>query len=164
MNLVRTTAAQGSLAMICDENEVLLKKAASLAPDAVETTKMSEVLENPAVEAVMVATPSPYHFPHAKSAILAGKHVYVEKPLTLSVRDAEELVALAERHKRILMVGHLLKYHPAVLHIKKMIDSGELGELYYVYSHRLNLGVIRKEENALWSLAPHDISVLLFFI
>jgi UDP-2-acetamido-3-amino-2,3-dideoxy-glucuronate N-acetyltransferase len=97
----------------------------------------------------------------AREALLAGKDVFVEKPLALRVGDAEELVALAHRRKRILMVGHILEYHPAILKLKELVDAGELGELHYLYSHRLNLGKVRQEENILWSFAPHDISVIL---
>jgi predicted dehydrogenase len=101
------------------------------------------------------------HYAMAREALLSGKHVYVEKPMTLTAEHAEDLVALAEQQKRKLMVGHLLVYHPAVEYIKRLIDTGELGEILYMYCQRLNLGVVRQQENAFWSLAPHDISVIL---
>src|SRR5207253_7776143 len=99
------------------------------------------------------------HFDVARRAILAGKHVMVEKPMTLTTTDADALTGLADRHGRVLMVGHLLEYHPIVRHIRQMIDGGELGEVRYLVSERLNLGTVRADENAWWSLAPHDISV-----
>ncbi|HUK62691.1 MAG TPA: Gfo/Idh/MocA family oxidoreductase, partial [Dongiaceae bacterium] len=104
------------------------------------------------------------HYPLAKLLLEAGKDVYVEKPLTLEVAHAEELVALARKHGRILMVGHLLLFHPAVRHLKDMLDHGELGDVYYLYSQRVNLGKVRRDENALWSFAPHDLSVILHLI
>ena len=116
------------------------------------------------VDAVVIATPAVTHFKLARQALLAGKHVLVEKPLTMTSQEGEELVNLAEERGRILMVDHLLEYHPAVVTLKKLVDKGELGKLLHLTSERLNLGVIRSEENALWSLAPHDISVILYLL
>ena len=116
------------------------------------------------VDAVVIATPAVTHFDLAREALLAGRHVLVEKPITLASREAEELVDIAKREERILMVDHLLEYHPAIRKLKDMADKGELGRLLHLTSERLNLGVIRSEENALWSLAPHDISVILYLL
>jgi UDP-2-acetamido-3-amino-2,3-dideoxy-glucuronate N-acetyltransferase len=114
------------------------------------------------INAVAIATPAATHYALAKKALLAGKDVFVEKPLALQVSEAEELESIAREHGRILMVDHLLRYHPAVNKIKELIDNGTLGQLRYIYSNRLNIGRLRREENALWSFAPHDISVILY--
>jgi predicted dehydrogenase len=116
------------------------------------------------VDGVVIATPAVTHFDLAREALLAGKHVLVEKPITLRSREAEELVDIAKHEERILMVDHLLEYHPAVRKLRDLVDKGELGKLFHLTSQRLNLGVIRSEENALWSLAPHDISVILYLL
>jgi len=116
------------------------------------------------IEAVVISSPAITHYELAKKAMLAGLDVFVEKPFTLKVSHAEELVELAEKNKRILMVGHLLEYHPVVRRLKTMIKSGELGPLYYIYTQRVNLGRIRGDENALWSFAPHDISQILYML
>jgi predicted dehydrogenase len=116
------------------------------------------------VQAVVIATPAPHHHAVARMALEAGKDVYVEKPFTLEIRHAEELIALAAARKRVLMVGHLLEYHPVVTRLKEMIGREELGRLYYIYSQRVNLGTVRTDENALWNFAPHDISVIMFLL
>ena len=121
----------------------------------------SDVLADANVDAVVLATPAVMHFEMARQAIEAGKDVYVEKPLALNVEEGAELVRLAERSGRIMMVGHILQYHPAVRKLKELIVAGELGRIDYIYSNRLNMGKIRTEENILWSFAPHDISVVL---
>lgn len=162
-NLVRNFAGlkECRLKTVCDLNEKTLaghKAAFGVAT----TTQADEVLKDTEIEAVVVATPAPSHFDVARQALESGKHVYVEKPMTLSVADAESLVALAEKQNRKLMVGHLLEYHSCVRKLKELIDSGELGDVYYMYTQRLNLGIVRKDENAWWSLAPHDVSVILY--
>lgn len=162
-NLVRNFAGlkECRLKTVCDLNENTLaghKAAFGVAT----TTQADEVLKDTEIEAVVVATPAPSHFDVARQALESGKHVYVEKPMTLSVADAESLVALAEKQNRKLMVGHLLEYHSCVRKLKELIDSGELGDVYYMYTQRLNLGIVRKDENAWWSLAPHDVSVILY--
>jgi len=116
----------------------------------------------PEITAVVIAAPAPLHYPLAKKALLANKDVFVEKPFTLNVRDANELIALAGERGRVLMVGHLLEYHPAVNRIRDMVQAGELGDVYYIYTQRVNLGRIRGDENAMWSFAPHDISQILY--
>ena len=119
------------------------------------------MLADPEVDAVVVATPVPTHAELARRVLEAGKHCFVEKPLAQSVAEAEEVVASARAAGRVLMVGHLLEYHPGLEQLKQLADSGELGELHYIYGNRLNLGQLRADENALWSLGAHDVSVLL---
>lgn len=150
------------LKYICDANEQLLARQSGIYPSATLTTDFQTVLDDADVDAVAIVTPAPTHYALAKSALLAGKHVYVEKPMTLTAEHSEELVELAEKLDRKLMVGHLLEYHPAVARMKSLIDTGALGDLHYMYCQRLNLGVVRNNENAFWSLAPHDISIILY--
>lgn len=150
------------LSYICDASGDTLSRHVPQNPGAIPTTSFETVLQDSTVDAVAIATPAPFHYEMAKSALLAGKHVFVEKPMTLHAAHAEELVELSESLDRKLMVGHLLEYHPAVQYMKQCVDQGELGELYYMYCQRLNLGVVRQQENAFWSLAPHDISVILY--
>jgi predicted dehydrogenase len=128
------------------------------------TAELSDVLGDARVQGVVVATDAPSHFAVADAALRAGKDVFVEKPLALSSRDADALVALAEREGRMLMVGHLLLFHPAVERLREIVTSGELGDVLYVTTHRLNLGVVRRDENAWWSLAPHDLSVIGYLL
>ena len=128
------------------------------------TADYNDVLENDLIEAVVLAVPAIQHFDLAYAALAAGKHVYVEKPMTLTSGDSKVLVELAKEKRLVLMVGHLLKYHPAVEMLKKIIEDKVLGEIYYIYSQRVNLGIVRKDENALWSLAPHDISIILYLL
>ncbi len=165
-NVVRSFSQtrRAKLCVLCDENEEVIARQAVLYPYAATTTQYSEILAESNIHAVALVTPSPSHFNLAVQALNAGKHVFVEKPLSLTVGDAKELVALAEKKQRVVMVGHLLEYHPAVNLLKSLIQTGELGDIHYIYSHRLNLGVVRLEENALWSLAPHDISVVLYLL
>jgi predicted dehydrogenase len=122
---------------------------------------LSPILQDPEIKGIVIASSAISHFPLAKESLLAGKDVLVEKPMALNVEDAEEMVRIAEEKKRILMVGHLLIYHPVVDRLKEMIASEELGRINYIYTQRVNLGVIRQDENALWSFAPHDLSVIL---
>jgi len=163
-NVVRSFSAAShcNLAYICDRNPRLLDRFRPLYPNAAVVEDYGAVLHDPRVDAVALATPAPDHYGMAKSALLAGKHVYVEKPISLCVEHAEDLVETAARKNRKLMVGHLLEYHPAVALMKDQVDSGALGEIYYIYCQRLNLGVVRQNENAFWSLAAHDISVILY--
>lgn len=163
-NLVRNFYELGALARVCDADSGTLYAVAERYPQIAVTTNYTETLEDPSIHAVAIATPAATHYELARQAILAGKDVFVEKPLALNLDEGRELVALAEKHQRILMVGHLLRYHPAVNKLKELIDQGALGKIYYIYSHRLNLGRIRTEENILWSFAPHDISVMLYLL
>lgn len=151
----------GALGGICDARPEVLKQYASVYRDAVMYGSFDQALKDDAVHALVLAVPTPQHYAFARRALEAGKHVFVEKPLALSVREAEHLCRIADKKHVRLMVGHLLLYHPALLKLKEVIDAGELGDLFYLYTQRLNLGQVRKDENAMWSLAPHDISVLL---
>lgn len=165
-NHVRTffNLTESYLSYICDCSEGIRSEMEKTYPKVRVTGNYDEILNDSAVDAVVIATSSISHFALVKSALEAGKHVFVEKPLTLKVEDAEELVRLANERNRRLMVGHLLLYHPAVTKLKELINKGEVGDIYYVYCQRLNLGKIRKDENVLWSFAPHDISVALYLI
>jgi len=160
-NLVRNFYELGALAAVCDRNLESLQEINKLYPDVAITTSMEQLLADEKIAAVAIATPAEMHYQMVCKALAAGKDVFVEKPLCSTADYREDLVQRAQAAKAILMVGHLLWYHPAVLKIKEMIDTGFLGRLQYIYSHRLNLGKIRREENILWSFAPHDISVIL---
>jgi predicted dehydrogenase len=163
-NLVRTFAGLpgADLRWICDLDPGVRDGLGRLYPQARVTAELADALADPAVQAVVVAVDAPRHVAVAGRAIEAGRHVLVEKPLALSATDAAALVELAEQHGVKLMTGHLLEYHPAVTAIKEMLARGELGEPHHLYSQRLNLGVVRQNENAWWSLAPHDISVACY--
>jgi predicted dehydrogenase len=163
-NLARNFNDLARLAWVCDTGDARLEEAAARFPDARETTRFDDLLEDEAVDAVVVATNVPTHAELARRALAAGKHVFVEKPMALRGGEAEELVALAEERARVLMPGHLLLYHPGVLKLKELVDGGELGEILYVYGNRVNLGTIRRDENALWSLGAHDLSVILHLL
>jgi predicted dehydrogenase len=158
----RTKGAE--LRMVCDESEAALAKAAALAPDATMVRSLDEVLGASDIDAVVLATPAVRHAAQARAALQAGKHVLVEKPMALSARDAESVVAAAVAADRTLMVGHLMMYHPATAMLKQLVSSGELGQVFYLYALRVNLGRLRSDENAMWSLAPHDISMILHVV
>jgi predicted dehydrogenase len=160
-NWIRTLAAMPDVELrwCCDLSAASLERVRRQFPQVQTTTRMQDLLDDAALEGVVIATIAPTHFPVARAALEAGKHVMVEKPMTLTAADAGALTTLARQRGHVLMVGHLLEYHPAILYIKEMITKGELGDVYYVYSQRLNLGTVRTDENAWWSLAPHDISV-----
>ena len=163
-NLARNFNELARLAWVCDPSAERLEAAAARYPAARATSSLDELLADDAVEAVVVATPVPTHAELARRALLAGKHVFVEKPMALGAEDAEALVALAEERGLALLPGHLLLYHPGVLKLKELVDAGELGQVLYVYGNRQNLGTIRQDENALWSLGVHDLSVILFLL
>ncbi|MCL4503288.1 MAG: Gfo/Idh/MocA family oxidoreductase [Deltaproteobacteria bacterium] len=163
-NLVRNFAELGALSMVCDQQSDTLARARQVSPDLRTCANLSEVLADPEIEAVAIASPAITHYALAKEALLAGKDVFVEKPMALRVEEGQELVDLAEQTGRILMVGHILHYHPAIQKLKGLIAAGELGKIQYIYSNRLNIGKIRKEENILWSFAPHDISIILLLL
>ena len=158
-NLARNFADLGALRWVCDTDPAALA-GASAYPDARTTGHFEDVLADPGVRAVALATPSGLHARMATEAIKHDKDVFVEKPLALRYKEGRDLVDAAEASGAVLMVGHILEYHPAVTRLKELVRAGELGELRYVYSNRLNLGTIRTEENILWSFAPHDISVI----
>ena len=161
-NLVRNFASLGALAAVVDADRAVADRFA--AEYDVRALSWREVLNNPSIPAVSIATPAALHAALAREALAAGKDVLVEKPLALDISEAEELCRAADAGNRILMVGHLLQYHPAVLKLKELISAGELGRLQYIYSNRVNLGKIRREENILWSFAPHDISMILSLV
>src|SRR5687767_1549080 len=146
-NLVRVFGELGALRTVCDLDPAAGKRVAALAPAAAFTTDPEAILADPAITAVAIATPAATHAALVKRALSAGKDVFVEKPLALSVDDAAPLVRLADEGGRILMVGHVLRYHPAVVRLCKMVQDGDLGKVHYVYSHRLNIGRVRTEEN-----------------
>ena len=160
-NLVRNFANLGALSAVCDSQLETLRMLSEQYPRCRMLTSYVELLQDESIQAVAIATPAETHGTMAREALIAGKDVFVEKPLCLSAEQGRFLVDLARDRGRILMVGHLLWYHPAVLKLKDLIESGELGRIQYIYSNRLNLGKIRREENILWSFAPHDISVIL---
>lgn len=159
-NLVRNFEKLGSLGMVCDVTEEGRARAAELAPCATITSNIDDVLEAK-VPAVAIATPAETHFGVVKAALEAGKDVFVEKPLALTFEQGNELVKLAAAQNLILTIGHVLEYHPAILKLRELIGRGELGKIHYIYSNRLSLGKIRREENILWSFAPHDVAVIL---
>jgi predicted dehydrogenase len=149
------------LRWICDQSQEARERWAVSFPDARASGDLDELLEDPELDAVVVATHVPSHAALAVRALSAGKHCFVEKPLAQSVAEADQVLAAAREAGRVLMVGHLLEYHPGVEKLKEIAESGELGDIFYLYSNRLNLGVLRPDENALWSLGAHDVSVLL---
>ena len=149
------------LTWVCDASEEARERLAPSLRDVRMTAEIDDLLADPGLDAVALATPVATHADLAVRVLEAGKHCFVEKPLAERVADAERAVEAARAAQRLLMVGHLLEYHPGVLRLKEIADSGELGEIRYIYSNRLNLGVLREEENALWSLGAHDVSVLL---
>jgi predicted dehydrogenase len=165
-NLARNLAAIPGceLAWLCDSDPAIREKLARAHPAAQATADLGDLLRDETLDAVVLATPVPTHADLAVTVLEAGKHCFVEKPLATSAADAERAVAAAERAGRVLMVGHLLEYHPAVTRLKELIDAQELGPLFYVYGNRLNLGKLRADENALWSLGAHDVSVALHLI
>lgn len=160
-NLVRNYHELGVLKLICDKNEAVLESFKKQYPAVDTCFALNDVLSREDITGLVIATPAETHYTLAREALLAGKHVYVEKPLVLDEGEGEELISLAQDRRRVLMVGHLLQYHPVFVTLKELASKGELGRINYIYSHRLNLGKIRREENILWSFAPHDISMIL---
>jgi predicted dehydrogenase len=149
---------------VCDLDEGLLGRAAARHSGAKATTDYDELLADPSLDAIVVATSVPTHYALAKRALLAGKHVFVEKPPATRAVEMDELVQLAAERDLTLMPGHLLLYHPGVVKVKELVDAGELGDVLCVYGNRQNLGIIRSNENALWSLGVHDLSVILYLL
>jgi UDP-2-acetamido-3-amino-2,3-dideoxy-glucuronate N-acetyltransferase len=164
VNLIRVFHRLGVLGCICDFDVSRLKDLAAQYPDVPVEPSFEAVLNDASVDAVVIATPAETHFHLVSKALRAGKDVFVEKPMALRADEAEELVDLSRRLGKILMVGHLLEFHPAITRLQQLIDEGRLGRIEYIYSNRLNLGKVRREENALWSFAPHDISVILLLL
>lgn len=163
-NLVRTFGSIKRLYGLCDADPDRLKVLSESCPGAKLFADYEAVLNDGGVTAVALATPAESHYELARAALAAGKHVFVEKPLALDWQDGSEMAAMARDRNRLLMVGHLLQYHPAVMRLKQLVSTGVLGRIEYIYSNRLSMGKIRREENALWSFAPHDISVILSLV
>ena len=165
-NLVRNFAAakRCNLKYVCDLDEKLLAVEKKKFPFIETSSNLEKILGDNEVEAVVIATDAPTHFGITEKSLEAGKHTYVEKPLTLKADDARVLIELAKEKGLKLMVGHLLEYHPAVSYLKETIDKGKIGQPYYMYTQRVNLGVVRQNENAWWSLAPHDISIVCYLL
>jgi len=163
-NLARNFDQLAELAWLCDVDDERRSEAAAAHPSAKLTARFDDLLEDDSVQAVVVATPVPTHHELARRALEAGKHLFVEKPPAMRGAEMEELCELAEERGRVLMPGHLLLYHPGVQKLKEIVDSGELGDVLYVYGNRQNLGTFRTNENALWSLGVHDLSVVLHLL
>lgn len=149
---------------VCDLDASRLDKMKNQYPKVKVTQYADEVLRDPTIDAIVVATPAAIHYEYAKKALLAGKHVLVEKPLAMTTKEAQELIALSKEKQKTLMVGHTFLYNAAVRKAKEYIDNGELGEIYYILAQRLNLGRVRQDVNVLWNLAPHDISIILYWL
>lgn len=160
-NLFRNLHEMGVLRVACDAAPATLEDFQERYPDTVFTSDFDDLTADPLVSAIVISTPAATHYELVKRSLEAGKDVFVEKPLALTVAQGEELVRIAASQNRVLMVGHILHYHPAVIKLKEMLVAGELGKIQYVYSNRLNIGRLRTEENILWSFAPHDISAIL---
>lgn len=154
----------GVLHTACDSNRNIISEQKKIFNNINFTQSFDEVLQSKDIKAVAISTPAATHSKFVKQSLLAGKDVFVEKPLSLTVKEGQELVKIAEKENRILMVGHILQYHSAVIKLKELISSGKVGKIQYIYSNRLNIGKLRTEENILWSFAPHDISVILMFL
>ncbi len=152
------------LAWVCDRDAEVLARHRDSYPASRFTADYDELLADPDLDAVVIATPVPTHAPLARRALEAGKDVFVEKPLAVTARDANDLAAQADARERVLMVDHLLVFHPGVQAVKDLIEDGTLGRIFYLYGNRQNLGIVRPDENALWSLGPHDISVMLWLV
>ena len=163
-NLVRNFDDLARLTWLCDLDDERRTSLGARYPVARTTANYQELLDDPDLDAVVIATPVATHYALAKDALQAGKHVFVEKPPAMRAHEMDELVALAETNDRVLMPGHLLLYHPGVLKLRELIDRGELGDVLCVYGNRVNLGIVRSNENALWSLGVHDLSVILYLI
>ena len=163
-NLVRNFDELADLAWLCDLDEAHLRTVAGRYPHARTTTALDDLLADDTLDAVVIATPVPTHHALAKQALEAGKHVFVEKPPAMRAVEMDDLVRLSDDRDLVLMPGHLLLYHPAVVKLKQLVDTGELGEVLCVYGNRVNLGIVRSNENALWSLGVHDLSVILYLL
>jgi predicted dehydrogenase len=163
-NLVRNFDGLAELTWLCDLDDTHLRPLAERYPHARATNALEDMLADDDLDAVVIATPVPTHYALAKQALEAGKHVFVEKPPAMRAVEMDELVQIAADRDRVLMPGHLLLYHPAVLKLKELVASGELGDVLCVYGNRVNLGIVRSNENALWSLGVHDLSVILYLL
>lgn len=153
-----------NLKYICDKDPSKLSFLKKSYPHSIMVDQIEPILKDSEINGVVIASSAISHFPLAKKALLSGKDVLIEKPMALNMEDALQLVRLARENGRILLVGHLLIYHPVIGRLKELVNSGELGEIFYIYTQRVNLGIIRQDENALWSFAPHDLSVILYLL
>lgn len=162
--LIRVFNQLGVLKIFCDIDEDTLAKRKKEYPWVTATKNFNEILRNREIKGLVIATPAPTHYGLAKKAIIAGKDILVEKPLALKLAEGENLVKLSKKRKNILMVDHLFLYHPALLKIKEIVKRGRIGKIYHIHSTRLNFGIIRTEENALWSISPHDVSLIIEII
>lgn len=163
-NLVRNFYNLNYLHTVCDMDEENLNKVRAEYKNVNLTRDFNEVLENKDIDGVVVATPSHTHYKIVKAALMAGKHVYVEKPIATAISEAEELTKIANDKNLVLMVGHLLLYHPAVNRLKMIVDSGELGQIRYVQSDRLNINYFKNDRSVMWDLAPHDVSMVSYIL
>ncbi|MBY0403052.1 MAG: Gfo/Idh/MocA family oxidoreductase, partial [Cyanobacteria bacterium] len=163
-NLVRNFYGLEFLHSVCDLNKSALKTLQKSYKGVYFTTNFQEILDNPLINGVVISTPSHTHYKLAKAAILSGKHVYVEKPIATSCVETQELYALSQEHHKILMVGHLLLYHPAVKRLKQLINQGYLGKIKYIQSDRLNFNPNRQDKSVIWDLAPHDLSMISYLL
>lgn len=165
-NLLRNFSSQpdGEMKIVCDSQANALKRAQTQYPAIDTCSDPADVFKRTDIDAVIIATPPATHFELAHAAIESGKDVFVEKPLVLTTVDGSKLVKAARDAKRILMVGHIMIHHPASIKLKQYIDSGDLGRIYYVYATRVNLGKVREIENAMWSFAPHDLSLMIYLL
>jgi len=154
----------GVLHSVFEPSGSMVKERKKDFPDVCYVEAETDILNNPGIQGIVIAVPAAMHFEMAKKYLLAGKDVLVEKPLALTVKEGEELIRIAQKEKRILMVGHILQYHTAVIKLKELVDAGEIGNIRYIYSNRLNIGKLRTEENVWWSFAPHDISLILMLM
>ncbi len=159
-NILRNLYELGVLEIACDISEKLIEERKKEFKEVKFTNKIDDVIENKDIHAIAISTPAATHYELAKKALLSGKDVFVEKPLSLTVKEGEKLIKIAKEKDKILMVGHILNYHPGFIKLKEMIKSGEIGRLQYIYSNRINIGKIRTEEDVILSLAPHDISLI----
>jgi len=163
-NLVRTFYHQKALCAVCDIDKEKLDDMQNGYKDIYYTTSYKDIFRDAKIKAVAIATQADTHYSLAREALLSGKDVFVEKPLALNYKQGKKLMDIARDESKILMVGHILQYHPAVIKLKELIDNGDLGKVRYIYSNRLNIGKLRKEESILWSFAPHDISAILMLL
>jgi UDP-2-acetamido-3-amino-2,3-dideoxy-glucuronate N-acetyltransferase len=163
-NHLRELHRLGVLQKVIDPSSSIIAEREKEFPDIHFVTDDKQVIDDPGIRAVVIAAPAELHYKLTKKCLLGEKDVLVEKPMALTVKQAEELIDIADKNSRILMVGHILQYHPAVIKLKELIDQGDLGHTRYMYSNRLNIGKLRTEENVLWSFAPHDISLIIMFM
>ncbi len=163
-NLIRNIYQFGALDTVCDVNGASMEKIKKTFPGVETKTDLLSVLDNPEIQAAVIATPASTHYAVAKQCLAAGKHVLVEKPFTLSLKEADELISIAHEKKLVLMVGMTFIYNAAVRKVRELIQSGDLGDIYYIYFERVNLGKVRTDVNVWWNLAPHDISIALYWL